>query len=86
MALAKVVENVKTGSSKWIKTLKKANNNSAWQTGYGAFSVSSSKVDIVIRYIQNQELHHKKISYKEEVEKFLQEYDVIEYVEKYFWR
>ena len=85
-ALAKVVENVKKDSSKWIKTLENVNANFSWQIGYGAFSVSSSKVDIVTRYIQNQESHHKEATYKEELEKFLQEYDVVEYDERYFWR
>jgi REP element-mobilizing transposase RayT len=86
MALAKVVENVKKDSSKWVKTIENVNPNFSWQIGYGAFSVSSSKVDIVTRYIQNQEAHHKRTTYKEELEKFLEEYDVVEYDERYFWR
>tara|TARA_R110002050_G_scaffold111518_2_gene225137 strand:+ start:3439 stop:3894 length:456 start_codon:yes stop_codon:yes gene_type:complete len=86
IALAKVVENVKKESSKWVKTIENVNPNFSWQTGYGAFSVSSSKIDIVTRYIQNQETHHKKTTYQEELEKFLQEYDIIEYDERYFWR
>ena len=82
-ALAKVVEDVKKNSSKWIKT--KGITAFSWQIGYGAFSVSSSKVDIVKKYIMNQKEHHKTKKYKEEIEGFMREYDVIEYDSKYFW-
>lgn len=53
--IAQVVENVKTSSSKWLKTKDPSLANFHWQTGYGAFSVSSSKADVVIEYIQKQE-------------------------------
>ena len=82
-ALAKVVEVVKKESSKWLKT--KGVIGFTWQIGYGAFSVSSSKVGSVIKYISNQKQHHKTKTYKEEVEEFIREYDIIEYDEKYFW-
>jgi putative transposase len=85
-ALAKVVESVKKESSKYVKTIEGASDQFSWQTGYGAFSVSSSKLEVVKKYIQNQEQHHKKLTFKEEVERFIKEYDVIEYDEKYFWR
>ena len=84
-ALAKVVENIKKESSKWIKANTPV-SNFAWQAGYGAFSVSSSKVEIVKKYIINQKEHHKKITFKEEVEEFIQNYDLIEYDVEYFWR
>ena len=86
MALAKVVEEVKKQSSKWMKTVKGGNESFGWQNGYAAFSVSSSKVDVVRKYILNQEAHHKKQTFREEVESFLREYDVIEYDEQYFWK
>lgn len=82
-ALAKVVEVVKKQSSKWLKT--KGVTGFTWQIGYGAFSVSSSKVETVIKYISNQKQHHKTKTYKEEVEEFIKKYDIIEYDEKYFW-
>ena len=84
-ALAKVVEMVKKESSKWIKINTPA-SKFAWQAGYGAFSVSSSKLKVVENYILNQKEHHKKLNYKEEVEKFMKEYDIIEYDETYFWK
>ena len=82
-ALAKVVEAVKKESSKWLKT--KGVTGFTWQIGYGAFSVSSSKVETVIQYISNQKQHHKTKTYKEELEEFIREYGIIEYDDKYFW-
>ena len=82
-ALAKVVEEVKKQSSKWLK--EQGISGFTWQIGYGAFSVSSSKVKVVKEYIINQKQHHKTKTYKEEVEEFIKEYDIIEYDEKYFW-
>ena len=85
-ALAKVVEEVKKQSSKWIKEFGNGYQNFSWQTGYGAFSVSSYAVDVVRNYILNQKEHHRKRSYQEEVERFMREYDVIEFDPEYFWR
>lgn len=82
-ALAKVVEDVKKQSSKWLKT--KGIDNFTWQIGYGAFSVSSYAVEIVKNYIVNQKRHHKIKTYKEEVEEIIKEYDVVAYDEGYFW-
>jgi len=82
-ALAKVVENVKKDSSKWMKG--NGVKGFSWQIGYGAFSVSASKVDVVTKYILNQKEHHKKQSFREEVEEFVREYDVIAYEPQYFW-
>ena len=82
-ALAKVVENVKKDSSKWMKTNRV--NGFSWQIGYGAFSVSASKVEAVSNYILRQKEHHKKRTYREEVEEFVREYDVIAYDPQYFW-
>ena len=83
-ALAKIVEEIKKNSSKWVKTNFDKLQNFKWQIGYGAFSVSSSKIDIVKNYISNQKEHHKKVSFKEELENFLNEYNIVEYNEKYF--
>jgi putative transposase len=84
-ALAKVVEEVKKSSSKWVKAELSDMKLFKWQIGYGAFSVSSSKVDVVKNYIANQKEHHKKVDFKKEVEEFVRQYDIIEYDEKYFW-
>ena len=82
-ALAKVVEEVKKQSSKWMKA--KGVKGFTWQIGYGAFSVSSYKVDVVTNYIIRQKEHHKIRTLKDEVEKFVKEYDIEEYDAKYFW-
>ena len=61
--LADAVALVKSNSSSWIR---KGRKTFAWQEGYGAFSVSSSNISIVIKYIDNQEVHHRKISFEDE--------------------
>jgi putative transposase len=84
LALAEVVEKVKTSSSKWLKTQAKGLRSFHWQNGYGGFSVSPAFVDSVAAYIEGQEQHHRAVSFKEEYRKFLQEYGV-EYDERYVW-
>lgn len=68
--LAKVVEEVKKQSSKWMR--QQGVSGFTWQGGYGAFSVSSYKVEVVKNYIIRQKEHHKNVSYKKEVEKFIE--------------
>jgi REP element-mobilizing transposase RayT len=60
LALAAVVQEVKTSTSSWIKDKGSALRKSYWQAGYGAFSVSESRVPVVKNYIANQEEHHRK--------------------------
>ena len=80
----KLLEEVKKSSSKWIKTIAAKYRNFYWQNVYGIFSVNPSEIDIVIKYIKNQEEHHKTRTYKEEYLAFLKKYK-IEYNEKYLW-
>jgi len=84
IALAKLVEEIKKHSSRWIKTQDIHYKNFAWQGGYAGFSVSPSLHSKTVNYIRNQEEHHKKMSFKEELIMFLKEYGV-EYDEKYLW-
>jgi REP-associated tyrosine transposase len=63
LAVAKVVLTIKSNSSKWAN---EQGRKFAWQQGYGAFSVSSSMVPTVVRYIQNQKVHHRKMSFDAE--------------------
>ena len=79
---ADLVEEVKKGSSKWMKT--EGVPTFSWQAGYGAFSVGESQADTVIRYIQNQEHHHRKMTFQEEFRKFLERYKIA-YDERYVW-
>ena len=85
IALAKLVEEIKRHSSRWIKTKGDHYVKFAWQGGYGGFSVSSSVVERTKAYIANQEQHHQKLTFKQEYSKFLDEYS-IEYNEEYLWR
>ena len=62
-ALADVMRVLKTNSSVWMGDHKKG---FAWQEGYGAFAVSASNLEKVVRYIHNQEIHHRKMSFEEE--------------------
>ena len=82
VTIAELISKIKTSSSKWIK--KQGIVNFSWQGGYGTFSVSSSKVVAVERYIQNQLQHHKKVSFQDELRKFFNEYN-IDFDEKYVW-
>ena len=84
ISLAKFVEEIKRNSSRWIKTKGTPYQNFAWQGGYAGFSVSQSVIEKVKTYIENQKEHHKKKSFKEEYEQFLNEYGV-DFDEKYLW-
>ena len=80
----KLLQEVKQGSSKWIKTMDERYANFYWQDGYGIFSVSPKRVDAVIEYIKNQHVHHHKMSFKDEYRRFLEHYGV-DYDERYVW-
>ncbi|MES2616460.1 MAG: IS200/IS605 family transposase [Bacteroidota bacterium] len=82
--LMKLMEEVKSHSSKWIKTQGKAYSNFYWQDGYGAFSVNPAQVDIVTAYIANQHAHHSKKTFQTEFLGFLKKYKV-DYDERYIW-
>ncbi len=83
--VAKAVQLIKGGSSKWLHENHTSLNNFAWQEGYGAFSISASQVPEVAAYIAEQEEHHRIKSFQEEYLSFLKEYNV-EYDERYVWR
>ena|SRR3990170_8874312 len=73
LALAKAVLLLKANSSKWMAGQVR---NFPWQEGHGAFSVSASNVDAVVRYIQNQHAHHRKLSFEEEFGALLRKHRV----------
>jgi putative transposase len=84
IALMKLLEEVKSHSSKWMKTKDISLNNFYWQDGYGAFSINPDEVDVVIAYIANQHEHHSKKTFQDEYRAFLKKYNV-EYDERYVW-
>jgi hypothetical protein len=73
---------MKRGSSLWAKT--NGIPDLYWQRGYGAFSIGQSQVPDVTKYIANQKLHHKKMSYKDEFRELCRKYDV-EFDEQFCW-
>lgn len=83
-SLAHLVEEIKRNSSRWIKHISVDYNSFAWQGGYAAFSISQSVVDKTIAYVDNQEEHHKKISFHDELIGFLKAYHV-DYNEDYLF-
>ena len=84
LAPMKVLEVLKKDSSKFAKTLRGDLSAFHWQDGYGLFSVSPSHVDAVRQYIVNQQEHHKKETFQEELRRILQKYGA-EFDERYLW-
>ena len=83
-SISDLLQDIKGSSSKWINENNFLKVKFEWQEGYGAFSYSKSHVNNVINYIQNQENHHKKETFKEEYLKFLKVFE-IEYDERYIF-
>jgi len=84
ITIADLVEEVKTNSSKWIKTKGHEFKNFHWQKGYGAFSIGQSNVGALKRYIHSQKQHHRRVTFEDEYRNFLKRYEV-EYDERYVW-
>jgi REP element-mobilizing transposase RayT len=83
-ALKKIVEEVKKGSSKWMKSDGPRNPFFYWQAGYGAFSVSESNGEAVKRYIAKQEEHHQQRTFQDELRELFRLHG-IEFDERYVW-
>ncbi len=84
IALMKLIEELKSHSSKWIKTKNMTYQNFYWQRGYGGFSVNPTEIGIVEKYILEQDIHHSKKTFQDEYRAFLNKYK-IKYDEKYIW-
>jgi len=74
--LPDLMQDIKGSSSKWINENRFVHGKFNWQTGYGAFSFSHSQIDKVVKYIVNQESHHKIKTFKEEYLELLKKYNV----------
>ena len=83
LAVSDALRVLKTNSSLWIHETGRS-RGFAWQTGYGAFSVSQSNVAAVVNYIRNQDHHHRKISFQEEFVARLKRHGIA-YDERYIW-
>ena len=79
---AQLVEAIKTGSSKWMKT--KGVTRFHWQNGYGAFSISPSHRAALEKYISNQREHHRTTTFEEEYRNLLKKYGIA-FDERYVW-
>ena len=84
IALADLVKDIKLAASDFIKEIKLFPDFSGWQTGYGAFTYSIRSKENLIRYIINQKEHHKKIAFREEYIKLLQENNIV-FEERYLF-
>lgn len=82
--MAQLIEELKTSSSKWLKTQSPALAAFSWQRGYGAFSVGPSDLNALLHYIDTQEEHHRTRTFQDEYRAFLKKY-AIEYDERYVW-
>ena len=85
VSVSDLMQTVKAKSSKYINDHKLTKERFEWQGGYGVFSYSQSAVESVFKYIQNQEAHHKKQTFKDEYLEFLKKFKV-EFDEQYIFQ
>ena len=83
--MSQLIQVVKSESTKWVNDNNITRQKFAWQDSFGAFSYSKSHVHDVIRYIQNQEQHHKKQTFREEYIAFLKAFEV-QFDERYIFK
>ncbi len=82
--ISHVVEAVKTGASKWLKTRDPRLAKFAWQSGYASFAVSESNLESVREYVANQAEHHRERSFQDEYRAFLKRHGIA-FDERYVW-
>src|SRR5712692_5237174 len=84
LSVAKAIQLIKGGSSKWVHDTFPVHRGFAWQEGYGAFSIGVSQIEAAIAYIQSQPEHHRTKTFEEEFLGFLKKHG-IEYDPRYVW-
>ena len=84
LSIAKALQLIKGGSSKWVHDTFPEHRCFRWQVKYGAFGVSVSQLDKTIQYIKRQEEHHRKMTFQEEFVALLKKH-LIDYEERYLW-
>lgn len=84
-SISDLMQDIKGSSSKWINQKGFIKGKFEWQEGYGAFSYGKSQIKDVIAYIENQEQHHSKKTFRDEYMDFLKKFDV-EYDEQYIFK
>jgi len=83
-SIAKTIREIKSKSTGWVHETFPRRKGFSWQTGYAAFSVGKNEVERVKRYIETQEIHHRKRTFKQELRWLLKSYG-LEFDEKYLW-
>ena len=81
-SISDLVRDIKRNSTQFINSNQMTKGKFQWQTGFGVFSYSESQIDVVCKYIQNQETHHKRKTFKDEYSEFLKSFN-IEFDERY---
>ncbi len=84
-SLSDLMQDIKGNSSKWINEKKFVSSHFGWQSGFGAFSYSKAQISNVIKYIENQEIHHTRQTFLDEYRELLNQFD-IEYDERYIFK
>ena len=84
-ALSELVRDIKANSSRWINEKHWVAGRFSWQEGFGAFSYSRSQLATVIHYIENQQRHHAKKSFRDEYTQLLEKFSV-EYDQRYIFK
>ncbi|WFB35110.1 IS200/IS605 family transposase [Kiritimatiellota bacterium B12222] len=84
LSLSRYVNLLKTESSKWLKTTSGIENSFAWQSGYGAFSISRAHLPALCEYLEHQESHHHRESFKDEFRRVCEKHNV-QIDERYVW-
>jgi REP element-mobilizing transposase RayT len=84
LALAKAVQLIKGGSSKWVHDTFPTRRTFGWQEGYGAFSIGVSQIDSTVAYIRSQARHHRRKTFQQEFLEFLEKHG-IDYDPRYVW-
>jgi REP element-mobilizing transposase RayT len=83
-SLSDIVKDIKSNSSRWINERRLISGKFQWQEGFGAFSYAHSQLDVIINYINNQEQHHQKTTFKNEYHEMLDKFNV-DFDEKYLF-
>jgi putative transposase len=84
VTIAKLIEKLKTSSTRWFRQQSPLFSGFAWQRGYGAFSVGPTDLPALRQYIDNQEIHHASHPFQHEYRAFLRKYE-IDFDERYVW-
>ncbi len=84
VSIPDLVKDIKVASALWVNDKQLVKGRFSWQEGYGAFSYSRSQLDVVCKYIANQEAHHNKKTFQQEYIEFLKQFEV-EYDVKYLF-